>query len=133
MSYILTSPPLTKLKCKRVFVHRPRVFNDGFQAYQTKQMFSPGTEMINVNAFSVQICGSVPDSLLEQELTRNIGKWMVTNLTVRCKKINQNYSNYRIKSVTKNAPRTVYFIFFSLLTSSLVNNTLPVHSEKLIV
>lgn len=96
-------------------------------------MFSPGTEMINVNAFSVQICGSVPDSLLEQELTRNIGKWMVTNLTVRCKKINQNYSNYRIKSVTKNAPRTVYFIFFSLLTSSLVNNTLPVHSEKLIV
>ena len=86
--------------------------------------------MINVNAFSVQICGSVPDSLLEQELTLNIGKWMVTNLTVRCKKINQNYSNYRIKSVTKNA---LLHIFFSLLTSSLVNNTLPVHSEKLIV
>ena len=96
-------------------------------------MFSPGNEMIIVNAFSVQICGSVPDSLLEQELTLNIGKWMVTNLTVRCKKINQNYSNYRIKSVTKNAPRTFYFIFFSRLTSTVMNNTLPVHSEKLIV
>lgn len=74
MSYILTSPPLTKLKCKRVFVHRPRVFNDGFQAYEKYQMFSPGNEMIIVNAFSVQICGSVPDSLLEQELTQNKGE-----------------------------------------------------------